>query len=86
MNAWSLSRIAIAALSCLVPAVTPAADTIKIAQIDPMSGPFGLVGESLGQAPGCDRRGNQCGRRCVGWNEIRDRALRQQGQSRRRAC
>lgn len=26
-----------------------AADTIKIAQIDPMSGPFGLVGESLGR-------------------------------------
>lgn len=49
MNAWSLSRIAIAALSCLLPAVTPAADTIKIAQIDPMSGPFGLIGESLGR-------------------------------------
>jgi branched-chain amino acid transport system substrate-binding protein len=49
MNTWTLSRIAIAALSCLMPAVTPAADTIKIAQIDPMSGPFGLVGESLGR-------------------------------------
>src|SRR6202795_3550149 len=49
MSAWSLSRIAIAALSCLVPAVTPAADTIRIAQIDPMSGPFGLIGESLGR-------------------------------------
>lgn len=49
MHAWSLSRIAIVALSCLVPAITAAADTIKIAHIDPMSGPFGLVGESLGR-------------------------------------
>jgi branched-chain amino acid transport system substrate-binding protein len=31
-------------------AILPAAaDTIRIAQIDPMSGPFGLVGESLGR-------------------------------------
>src|SRR3954465_1610339 len=29
--------------------VSAAAETIKIAQIDPMSGPFGLVGESLGR-------------------------------------
>jgi branched-chain amino acid transport system substrate-binding protein len=49
MNAWSPSRIAVAALLGLVPAVTQAVDTIKIAQIDPMSGPFGLIGESLGR-------------------------------------
>ena len=47
MHAWSLKRVALAALSCLLPAVTSAADAIKIAQIDPMSGPFGLIGESL---------------------------------------
>jgi branched-chain amino acid transport system substrate-binding protein len=47
MNAWTLTRITMTALMCLLPAISPAADTIKIAQIDPMSGPFGLVGESL---------------------------------------
>ena len=47
MNAWSRHPAAIAALLCLVPAFGARADTIKIAQIDPLSGPFGLVGESL---------------------------------------
>jgi branched-chain amino acid transport system substrate-binding protein len=49
MHAWSLKRVAVAALSLLLPAVASAADAIKIAQIDPMSGPFGLIGESLGR-------------------------------------
>ncbi|HKB81963.1 MAG TPA: branched-chain amino acid ABC transporter substrate-binding protein [Burkholderiales bacterium] len=38
------------ALTCLwLSAAAHAAETIKIAHIDPMSGPFGLVGESLGR-------------------------------------
>ena len=41
-----LAGIFAAALSCcLVPAM--AADTIKIAHMDPLSGPFALIGESF---------------------------------------
>jgi branched-chain amino acid transport system substrate-binding protein len=43
------SRIA-AGVACLLLICTAhAAETIKIAHIDPMSGPFGLVGESFGR-------------------------------------
>ena len=46
MRVVYLLRVVVAALS-VVSAAAVAAETIKIAHIDPLSGPFGLVGESL---------------------------------------
>lgn len=48
MHKSTLIKIATTLLLCGASAV-PAADTVRIAHIDPMSGPFGLVGESLGR-------------------------------------
>ena len=45
MNRISLVRLFVAGL-CMLAADTFAADTIKIAHIDPLSGPFALQGES----------------------------------------
>ena len=51
MNTLTLRRLGLIAVTVFCAMGTPAsaADTIKIAHIDPMSGPFGLVGESLGK-------------------------------------
>ena len=47
MNRTIWSTLACAATSLFVASAAPAADTIKIAHIDPLSGPFALVGESI---------------------------------------
>jgi branched-chain amino acid transport system substrate-binding protein len=49
MKRVTLTVIAATAAALLFAFAAAAADTIRIAHIDPMSGPFGLVGESLGR-------------------------------------
>ena len=49
MKRATVKEIAAATAALLLAFAAGAADTIKIAHIDPMSGPFGLVGESLGK-------------------------------------
>jgi branched-chain amino acid transport system substrate-binding protein len=49
MKRVTLTEIAATTAALLFAFAADAADTIKIAHIDPMSGPFGLVGESLGR-------------------------------------
>lgn len=47
MNGTIWSKLACAAASLFLGAAALAADTLKIAHIDPLSGPFALVGESI---------------------------------------
>ena len=49
MKRVALIEIAATTAALLLAFAAGAADTIKIAHIDPISGPFGLVGESLGK-------------------------------------
>jgi branched-chain amino acid transport system substrate-binding protein len=49
MKRVTLIEIAATTAALLLAFAAGAADTIKIAHIDPISGPFGLVGESLGK-------------------------------------
>lgn len=49
MKAFAVRYLVATAFLVQSLSVLSAADTVRIAQIDPMSGPFGLVGESLGR-------------------------------------